>query len=952
MVESATVRATSCPRDSIPPMDLTVILGPPGSGKAGRAVQVLREAADAGADAFLCVPGTVDRTRFLRELAGARDGVLVGVEVGTFDQLVARVAGSPPVRRTDRAMERVVVRDALRDVPAFAAAARWSGFVDTAREQVDRLRRARAWGGVELERVEQELPGEDVASWRRLEARVGELLAERRLRDDAWFEKRAATQLRTGTPGVGAVVVYGFEALAPSRVELLERLARHAPVTVALAWRPGRRVHERAADLRDRWRAKGARIEELDAVPTAEPLLDWLGSELFEDSPSRPPATDERPDTAAPVAFVDCCGPLQEAEEVVREVALLGGRGYAWDDIVVASANAAHDGEPLLAAFRRAGIPARLQARRTAVDVPAGRAVHDVLDAILERDGMRLVAALRAPVFGLDPARVDAVELRLRTERHHVVDLLGRPSLRAVLPRAVDMLAGGARGGAVPAVRELLGSLLPSDLGELDLLRGIAALVEGLVVAAGDEEDVTLADVRDAVAAFPLATPDRSDAGVVVIASLHDLRSLAFDAVVLRATHLAGFRANVEDEHEAPAAARDLLHLAVTRARRTLRVVRQATSSSGGHLAPSPAWQELRRLLPDAPLRTRRLGDVVVAPEDVRLTSETARATALAHGRDLHVDRVDNASHAMLDAARRRARATQLDGEVAVALAERRTIGVTEVEQYATCSARWFIERQLGVDDPDDDRSRILDGRLAHDLLQHLVPDARTGRCDEAATRSRAQQLAPELAAQIDEHGVLDKPRIERIVEHVLALIDAESGWTPPDMIDVERSFGRDAPDSIGPGFDVDGVEVVGRIDRIDRHGSRALLHDYKYGSSDRSTARLLEDRNLQLLVYWLALEQPGTALDPIGAVYRAITKGGSTSGVVTDELKDIGVVGSRSRTLSEDARRELLDATAELVTMSMTSLRAGHVAPLADADECPTHCRLQTICRVGEVAT
>ena len=53
----------------------------------------------------------------LRELAAGDEGVLLGVEVGSFDQLLARIAGSPPVRRTDRAMERIVVRDALREAP-------------------------------------------------------------------------------------------------------------------------------------------------------------------------------------------------------------------------------------------------------------------------------------------------------------------------------------------------------------------------------------------------------------------------------------------------------------------------------------------------------------------------------------------------------------------------------------------------------------------------------------------------------------------------------------------------------------------------------------------------------------------------------------------------------------------------------------------------------------------
>jgi RecB family exonuclease len=934
-------------------VNLHVILGPPGAGKAGRAVQVLRDAAASGADAFLCVPGAVDRARFLRELAGGEQGVLLGVEVGTFDQLIARVAGSPPVRRTDRAMERIVVRDALRDVRAFASAARWSGFVETAREQVDRLRRARVWGGLELERVEQELPGEDVEHWRSLERRVGELLNERWLRDDAWFERRAAAELRHGKAGVGAVVVYGFETLPPARVELLERIAAHIPVTVTLAWRPGRRVHERAADLRDRWRSKGAFIEELDPAPVAHPVLDWLGRELFEDTSSTPPETDLALDTPAPVAFVDCCGALQEADEVVREVALLGGNGYSWDDIAVASANARTDGDLLLAAFERAGIPARLQARRMAVDVPAGRALHELLDAIIAGDALRLVAALRSPIFGIDPSIVDAAEVRLRGERHRAGDPLQAPTLVRVLPDAVARVIALRRGAddAVPAMRELVGSLLPADLGELDLLRGVAALIEGLVIAAGGERHVAIADVRDAVAAFPLSVPDRSDAGTVVIASLEDLRTIAYDAVVLRGMHLAGFRPRVEDDADAPAAGRDLLHLAVTRARRTLRVVRQAAGSDGGHLAPSPAWQELRRLLPEAPLRTRRLGEVVVSPASVRLQSEVLSTIALATGRGVHVDGVDTATAAVVDALRRRARATTLTGSVAAELASTTQLAVTQVERYATCSAMWFIDR-LRVWDPDDDRSRIAEGKLAHALLEQLVPQARGGgRLAGAALAAEATRIAPKLALEVDRAGVLDRARIERITEHVLATIAAEDAWEVPDEIDVEREFGSDKPDAVGPGLVIDGVELTGRVDRIDRYGDRAVLHDYKYSATPRPAKDLIESRNLQLLVYWLALEQPEIGLSPIGAVYRSLTRGGLPSGVVGEELKALGILGQKQKGLDDVARRDLLDATSTVVTAAIDGITSGHVSPLDDAGRCPTHCRLQTICRVGEGA-
>jgi hypothetical protein len=384
-------------------------------------------------------------------------------------------------------------------------------------------------------------------------------------------------------------------------------------------------------------------------------------------------------------------------------------------------------------------------------------------------------------------------------------------------------------------------------------------------------------------------------------------------------------------------------------------VVRQAMSASGAEQAASPGWQELRRLLPDAPLRTRQLGDVLVDPHDVRLEHERAPSTALASGRGVRVDGIDDALRQVLDSYRRHARSPRVTGVIAESISQRPTIGVTEIEQYATCSAKWFIERRLRDQDPDDDRSRITDGLLAHALLQRLVPDARAtdaGPLGIDQLRSRALQLVPEVLIDVDAAGTLPASRVERIVEHVLTLIDAEQAWPVPDRIEVEAGFGRDVPDSIGPGLMIDDVELVGRIDRIDHHGSNVVLHDYKHGSTGRPMRRLLADCNLQLLVYWLALRQPGSPFEPIGALYRAVTDGGAASGVLTDELKELGVVSARTRTLDHDGRDELLDETLQLVQGVVRELRAGVVRPLPDPSQCPAHCRLQLICRVGEETT
>lgn len=932
----------------------------------------IRAAAEVGEDTFLCVPGSVERGRYLRELAAADAGVLLGIEVGSFDQLLLRIAGSPPVRRTDRAMERIIVREALQDVPAFSRSAKWAGFADTALVHVDRLRRARVWGGAQLDTAISALPGGGTAAWFALERRVGELLDQRRLRDDAWIEARAVRAMRQGRTGLDCVVVHGFEAFSPARVELLERLAAVIPVMVTLPWRPGRtiherdsasgrdRVYERASDLRDRWR--GAFVEELHEPGTGDPELVRIAAELFERTTQSPlvgPRHVARAGGAglAPVAFVDCCGSLQEAEEVVREVAALAASGLTWDDIAVASAHASTDADLLLASFERAGIPARLQARRTAPEVPAGRAVHELLSAIVEDDPLRLVAALRARAFGMERTRIDAAELQLRGYRHAARTMLDQGEVARLLPAEVSALLDARRattGGTLALVRGLLTSMLPHGRGDLELLRGLAAMLDGLTLAAGDSHEVTLPEVVEAIAGFPLAVPDRSDAGAVVVAEIEDLRSVTFGGLVLRGLHLAGFRVPVEDEAEGPTAARDLLHLAVTSVRDALRVVRQVSGADGGALAASPAWIELRRLAPDAPLRERRLGTVVVEPAEVRLACEVPGSVGFATGQGTLVRGVPAATADLLARMRRTARPATVGGRAGAELAALETISVTAVEKYASCPAKWFVEHRLKARDPDDDLSNLVAGSLAHAVLQELARDARLQHLGPEEVEARAASIAPELARKVDPKRVLDTARIERIARQAAAVLVAEAAWDAPDAIEVERSFGGDE-DAIAPGLVVHGVEVVGRIDRVDRWGSQVLLHDYKYGSTVGSGDRLVESGRLQLLVYMLALYAPGSPYEPLGGIYRAVTAepAGKPWGTMRTELVDHGIITKRQKAgvVDGDGLEQRLDEAKVVVEAAVDGIRAGRVEPLTSPSACPSHCHLQTICRVGEVA-
>ncbi|MCZ4496322.1 MAG: ATP-dependent nuclease subunit B-like protein, partial [Thermoleophilia bacterium] len=493
--------------------------------------------------------------------------------------------------------------------------------------------------------------------------------------------------------------------------------------------------------------------------------------------------------------------------------------------------------------------------------------------------------------------------------------------------------------------------------GDLELLRGIVASFDGLAIAAGGDERVSLDDVAEAVASFPLSVPDRSDSGSVVITGIDDLHSVRFDAIVLRGMHLAGFRARVDEEAEGPTAARDLLHLTVTSVRRSLRVIRQAAGADGGALAASPAWLELRRLLPDAPIRARRLGEVSVPPEQVRIPTERAVAVAFAQGQGTQVSNVPGDVLELLAAAQRTPRiGIDAASPLARELAGTQFLSVTELEKYLVCSAKWFIEKRLRFNDADADRSHITAGDLAHGILQQLVQHARMD--DDATPESvleRALAIAPEVAAKVDRRRVLDTPQVEQIARQSAAVLIEEQAWDRPDRIEVERWIDSRKEDAILAGPKIEGVEVHGRIDRIDLWGSGALLHDYKYSSSVASSNKLVDARKLQLLIYLLAMRAPGTPYEPLGGLYRAVTneKPGKPWGAMTQELKEHGVISKRTSAgvYDHDELEEFLDSVQELLAGGIRELKSGVVRPLDSAASCPAHCRLQTICRVGELS-
>lgn len=935
-------------------MDLTVLLGPPNSGKLTRSIRTFQEIASTTGAAFFLVPTTVDRERVAKETLNIIGKSLVGGEVGTAQQLFDRIAGTPTVQRTDRTKEWIIVRDALQRVPEFNVATSWVGFIETARFWVGQLRIARIWQGEELERVESELPGASVEAWHELERQVGKLLDDRGLRDDAWFAQRAFDKLQREKPGISGLVAYGFREFGPGQQLLLEQIARHVPVAVSLVWQPGRTIHSITDDLVERWRRKGAALVSVRADSShyhVSSTLRWLGEELYEPYPSLKP-NDGNVNASDPVSFVDCCGQNQEIEEIVRAVASLRANGYKWDQIAVVSAERTGS-EQIKTSLNREGIPALIQQPRLAITLPACRAIFELLEAIINQDPIKLVSAFRYPVFATNRSSADNTELRLRQARNdglRVVDASCVPASPASW--AVKSLISAAQNGqnVITPIREIFCELKPVSNGELDLLRGVFGIIEGLVEAAdGDESAITLRDIRESLSRFVLPATDRSQSGSVVIASPAELACTTFPALVLYGMHASAFRTKSNALSVEARSVRESLYLAVTRARETLWVIRQAAGADGGHLSPSPAWLELRRLFREVPVVSRGLGQIVVAPEQVRLESEQAASVAIARTQGWTVAGVDAGLDRKLESFKRKPRHSLTTRTGIKPFGISGTVSATELETYATCSARWFIKHILKDQDPDDDRTRRKEGVFLHSLLQQLAPAVRLEQLDSDSAMARANLIADNVQKLTQSSGSLHPSHAQRLIHDALALLEAEKNWQLPDTIDTECSIGTDIPSSISPGLVVGDVEVIGRVDRIDSFGTQSILHDYKLSSSARPASKLLEDNNLQLLIYWLALIQHDARPRPVAAVYRAVSARGSVSGILTDELKDLGVIGPRKATFDDVEKDNLLTTASAVVLKLVEDLTAGFVKPLPSANDCPAYCALQSICRVGE---
>ena len=324
-------------------------------------------------------------------------------------------------------------------------------------------------------------------------------------------------------------------------------------------------------------------------------------------------------------------------------------------------------------------------------------------------------------------------------------------------------------------------------------------------------------------------------------------------------------------------------------------------------LGAEPAPVELSRPASSAERRARDLSRAEAPDDDpVMRAARHAWRVELAREREPQRDGFDGVLGVAIDPHRRRWSATQLT-------------------TFGQCRFRWLAQSVWGVREPSEGEVEVtplLRGSLYHHALAEALRPARGLRGEEArAVAEAALEPAFELAERRTAADSVPHWRHLRH-EHLAHLRDLlrQSSFLPDDheVLEVEREFRGSWH----------GLQVMGRVDRLDRGPSGVVVIDYKTGASRPQGARGLDgarlDLDLQLPLY---LEVAASVLAPNERVESA-------------------------RYISLSAMREIPRSvpepteTADFLSRLRSSLAAGYF-PVEPSPAC-RYCALEAACRKG----
>lgn len=908
-------------------MPLVVITGLPGEGSAQRLRDVVVEAVLAGKSALMVVPSAADavRERGLLSLVTP-----VGARVATLDGLIqAEWALTGDGRRPVQGLGRDVL---------LARALTAAGVADHPGKGLMALL------GMLADRAT--VPPEDVEPRDDLSGKIITALAAYRTSISGleMIEKNdLCAVLSSSAPPADVIALDGFTDIGPEHEVLLNGWsASGADIQISLPWKIGCPGTDAATPLIERMRSRGARVEPRPATAGARaPELVRVREDLFT-------AAGPVPGTGA-VSLAVTEGEEAEARHIAGAVAAIIAAGSRPEAIVIAFADPARRAEWLRRALRDAGVEADIEASHPVGETAMGRALmnaHACASGGLAREDV--IALLRTPFSGVGQQQADVADITWRGRGpvrgrslmrqirqadsliDRVLELRGVPigvESAQKWKKLADHLLVNANPGVAP--------IADAD-GEMDAAVHRAfcrCLQEALELGDGE---VSEEELWAWFATARVALRGARHAGRVLVTSIDAVSSGEFAHVIIGGLSAAEIpRRGSEDRLEGDSVSRAIARLgfsvdteeharkerrafflAAATATDSLMLTRQGTSDEGTPVRESVFWDEFLDLYrpPGDPFPTNGPPMLQVVTMDSR--GSTAR--------------------------RRQARGRLADDRSLEALAGITEVSPSQVEAYIACPYRWFIERKIGAQGPDETVDRAAAGRFAHDALARFYREWRpraprvTPETRDAAAQVAAEAIAA-AARQVREPETLEEfVLLDSVGPSVIALIERDEVFLPdyaPEHIEWE--FG--GPSEV-PAVDIGGVSLKGRADRIDVGPEGLIVVDYKR-SNATSYEHIKTDGLVQLQLYAVAASR-ALGLPVAGGLYRSL-KDGSDRGFVRS-----GVSGSfkTADVIDEGSLGDLLDSAVAEARRVVGQMREGRIEPTPSVDVCK-YCAASGFC-------
>jgi len=274
-------------------------------------------------------------------------------------------------------------------------------------------------------------------------------------------------------------------------------------------------------------------------------------------------------------------------------------------------------------------------------------------------------------------------------------------------------------------------------------------------------------------------------------------------------------------------------------------------------------------------------------------------------------------------------------------------LSATKIERYAQCPYRWFIQFVVGGYELDRDTAHLDIGNDVHKILEITFKEWHSSR-REPITEENVDELhalADSMMVILENEGLtvspLDNPdnylRVQQYVHTIIAgepkIYRSLDEKMMPILFEIP----------ITPEMNVRFADtrIRGIIDRVDASDEHYVVTDYK-SLVNKSQDDMIHDRDLQAVIYLLALEQLAgrgeesslatlEGKSPVAALYRSYKTGKKT------HISDPSAVTmhSRNKTLHPEKHQPYLDRIAwahELIEHAVHGIRAGDIAlPVRD---------------------